>query len=198
LLLLLAQVLPAVLSAAAQADATAIIITAAGLPSAKKSSNGGGLFNFGGGASRGAATGSSRAAALADKVGLQRYFVIQAAGLDTDAAADSASTQGLIITEAGEEAPVSAEVAAAVRVQDVADVLASLLAGPSLPAGGAVLSVIGTTAEQEEGVISAQLAAALSSIAEKNAAAAAEAAAKEVPAAPPAGLFGIGSKKVGC
>jgi hypothetical protein len=83
-------------------------------------------------------------------------------------------------------------------VLDVVDTVSALLAAPGIPTGPVQLSLAGSSVEPGE--LSGQLAAALTSIAEKNEAAAAEAAAaeeEEAPAAKPAiGLFGIGTRKV--
>jgi hypothetical protein len=91
--------------------------------------------------------------------------------------------------------------AGAVGVLDVIDTVSTLLAAPRLPEGPVQLSLAGSSVEAGE--LGQQLAAALSSIAEKNEAAA-EAARQEeqeeeAPAAaakPAIGLFGIGTRKV--
>jgi hypothetical protein len=97
-------VLPVVLAAAAEAEATTVIITSG--PSARgggtKSSGGGGLFSFGG--NKGG--GSSRAAQLADKAGVERYFVLRAAGLD--AAGEGSGAPGLVVAEGGSVDPATA------------------------------------------------------------------------------------------
>lgn len=100
---LVTQVLPGVLAAAADADATAFIITSG--PSARtgtKSSGGGGLFAFGG---RGA-QGADRAVQLADKAGVGSYFVLRGAGL-TPTSPPSAAP-GLIVAEGGSVDPALA------------------------------------------------------------------------------------------
>lgn len=94
------QVLPAALSAAADADATAFVITTG--PSArtgtKSSAGGGGLFAFGGGG-KGGAQGADRVVALAEKAGVGSYFVIRGAGLTSTSPASAAP--GLVVAEAG-------------------------------------------------------------------------------------------------
>lgn len=102
------QVLPTALSAAADADATAFVITTG--PSArsagtKSSAGGGGLFAFGGGKG-GGAQGADRAVALAEKAGVGSYFVIRGAGLTSISPASAAP--GLVVAEAGSVDPALA------------------------------------------------------------------------------------------
>jgi len=100
---LMTQVLPGVLAAAADADATAFIIASG--PSARtgtKSSSGGGLFAFG---ARGA-QGADRAVQLAEKAGVGSYFVLRGAGL-TPSSPPSAAP-GLIVAEGGSADPALA------------------------------------------------------------------------------------------
>jgi hypothetical protein len=91
-------------------------------------------------------------------------------------------------------------VAGAVGVLDVIDAVSALLAAPGIPSGPVQLSLAGSSVDAGE--LSGQLAAALTSIAEKNEAAAAEAAAaeeeEEAPAVakPAISLFGIATRKV--
>lgn len=95
------QPLPTVLAAAAEAEATTFIITSG--PSARagtKSSGGGGLFAFGGGAK-----GAARAAQLAEKAGVEKYVVLRAAGLD---ATSVGGAPGLVVAEAGSLDPALA------------------------------------------------------------------------------------------
>jgi hypothetical protein len=90
-------------------------------------------------------------------------------------------------------------VAGGVGVLDVIDTVSALLAAPGIPAGPVQLSLAGSSVDAGE--LSDQLAAALTSIAEKNEAAVAAAEEEEeAPAAaaakPAIGLFGIGTRKV--
>lgn len=84
-------------------------------------------------------------------------------------------------------------------MSDVFDVVTALLEAPRLPGGPVVLSVAGSGVDN--GDIRGQLAAALSTIGERNAAEAAAREEREEPraaaAAAPAGIFGFGTKKVG-
>jgi hypothetical protein len=108
----LLQVLGASLAAAADAGATAFVITSG--PSAcagTKSSGGGGLFAFGGGA-KGPA-GADRASQLAEKAGVGSYFVIRGAGLTSGSPATAAP--GLVVAEAGSVDPA---LAGQVRVRE--------------------------------------------------------------------------------
>lgn len=102
------QVLPAALSAAADADATTFVITTG--PSAragtKSSAGGGGLFALSGGGKGGGAQGADRAAALAEKAGVASYFVIRGAGLTSTSPASAAP--GLVVAEAGSVDPALA------------------------------------------------------------------------------------------
>ena len=81
-------------------------------------------------------------------------------------------------------------------MEDVIEVLSALLEAPALPAGGAVLDVAGTGVDA--GTVEGQLAAALSSVseknAEKNAARAAEQAEVRRPAARSPVPFGFRAK----
>jgi hypothetical protein len=106
-LVVLLQVLAASLAAAADAGASAFIITSG--PSARagtksSSSSGGGLFAFGGGA-KGPA-GADRAAQIAEKAGVGSYFVIRGAGLTATSPASVAP--GLVVAEAGSVDPALA------------------------------------------------------------------------------------------
>lgn len=127
-----------------------------------------------------------------DKVGLDNYIILQAAGLDPTS--ESATAQNIVVAEADS---VDAATAGNVSVSDVFDVVTALLEAPRLPGGPVVLSVAGSGVDNGE--IRGQLAAALSTTGERNAAEAAARAAEEEPkaaAAPPAGIFGFGTKKV--
>lgn len=100
----LSQALPAALAAAAEAGATAFVITSG--PSARtgtKSSSGSGLFAFGG---KGGAQGADRAAQLAERAGVDSYFVIRGAGLDSTTPPSAAP--GLVVAEAGSVDPALA------------------------------------------------------------------------------------------
>lgn len=102
------QVVPAALAAAADADATAFVITAgpSARTSAKPSSGGGGgLFSFGGGSQKGP-QGAGRAVQIAEQAGVGRYFVIRGAGLD--ASAPPSAAPGLVVAEAGSVDPILA------------------------------------------------------------------------------------------
>jgi hypothetical protein len=98
-----------------------------------------------------------------------------------------------------------------VSLSEVSEVLAALLDAPVLPGGGAVIEVAGTGVDA--GDVTGQLAAALSSIAEKNAGKVAELDARQAQAAAARqqqraalpvkrpespSLFGLGAKVCGC
>jgi hypothetical protein len=93
------------LAAAADAGCTAIIVTSgpSATPGAAASKPSGGLFAFApkiGGSSKG------RAAAAAEKAGLESYVVVTAAGLN--AAGEEATSQNLVLAEAGTVDPATA------------------------------------------------------------------------------------------
>jgi hypothetical protein len=99
------QLLPAVLAAAADAGSIPIIVTSgpSAVPGAAAAKPSGGLFAFapklGGG-------GKGRAAALAEKAGVDSFVVITAAGLN--AAGEEATSQNLVVAEAGTVDPATA------------------------------------------------------------------------------------------
>jgi hypothetical protein len=101
----LSQLLPAVLAAAAEAGSTPIIVTSgpSATPGASKPKPSGGLFAF---APKLGSGSKGRAAAIAEKAGVESYVVVTAAGLN--AGGEEATSQNLVLAEAGTVDPATA------------------------------------------------------------------------------------------